>query len=156
MGEGEGPGAARLLPSSFDLGHLGGEVSGGGVGEEAVGEAAGAAQRFPGAAAHPDGDRPGGGGAHGDAVDPIDRAIVRDGLTGPGPGEEGEDLLHGPSPTRQVGTEGGQLGGRPSQAQAQHEAAPADEIHGGGILGEAQRMVQGGRGSPRCRGGCGG
>src|SRR5690606_41689428 len=69
-------------------------------------------------------------------------------MTGPDPWQDLKELFHHSSPPGEVGTERLVLDVDPCQAQAESEAAMAEEYDGGGVLGEAQRVVERGEDHP--------
>ena len=118
------------------------ELRRGDVGEDAVGESGCPTNRSLGAASDEDRYRAGRGRAHRQLGKVIHLARVVEYPPTPGLGEDGEDLLHGGAPAREIRAEPGELGLAPAQAQPQYESSLADQVDRGRVFGQAQRVVE--------------
>ncbi len=74
--------------------------------------------------------------AHRQLGEVVDDALVAERLAAPGAGEQVEDLLHRPSPQPLLYAEGGELDRAPAEPEPEHQPAPAEELDGGGVLGQ--------------------
>ena len=122
-----------------------------GVGEDPVGEARGPTDgrlRSP-ADQHGDprrGRRPDAEGRQG-----VDGAFVGERLAAPRLREDPQDLVHRGATSTSVRTETGELDLGPAEAQTQQQPAVAEQLDGGRIFGQSQRMVQRAPGRRRSR-----
>ena len=80
-------------------------------------------------------------GPHPDLGEVVYRPLMPEGLAGPRPGQNGEDLLHRRAPLGAVGSECFELDPTPSQTQPQGEPTATDQTHRRRILGQAQRVM---------------
>ena len=119
------------------------------VGEDAVGEARGAADGRLGATADQNRDARRGPGPDTERREVVQRALVAERLAAPRLREDPQDLLHRSTAPACVGAEPRELDLRPSEAEAQDQPPVAQQLDRRRILRQAERMVHRGEDDAR-------
>ena len=111
------------------------------VGEDAVGEAGGAADGRFGAAADEDRDPGRWRRTHRECRELMDLSLVRERLAAPCLRQDPEGLLHRRAAMAHVGAQPGVLDLRPAEPEPEHQSTVAQQLDGRGVLREAQRVM---------------